>query len=635
MRFSRHLTLMATASFIFYYPAFQTAVAEQPMSVIESEATLLPPLKIVIYGANRRATTVDDSVATVTVVTNEDLQRTPAIDLPSFLNTLPGVAIQANGGQGSNTTVALRGTSAAQTLVVLDGVRISSATTGAAALQNIPLSLIDRIEIIRGPRSSVYGSDAIGGVVAIFTKRGGNCPNDQTSCTTITTGFQTPLGGYLDLLHEGSTLDGLYYNFGGRIFSTEGYNFTYPSKGPWGINEPDNDGFTQGAIRGRIQQGYDWGTISATGSYSKGVAEYDNSPGFDNLSYSEVAALSVAGDIVHDDTWQSHLEATFGFDKSLATRDEPQYIGSNFDTYRYGVLGSTTKQVYTGDGSVHSFTIGGEVYREVVDSVVNYDLSSRTLMASYGQYEFTNGALTVNAMGRYDHIGEYGGVPTYNIGAGYQFTDWLSAKVSYGTGFRVPTFNDLYYPGFSNPDLRPENSQTFEAGVSITPFNGASLDITAYRTTIDDMIAYDSTRWNVFNINQAQIDGVEVALAYQLTDQLNIKGSADFMSPVDLGSGNQLRYRPQLKMSGELSYTVNEQLLVIGTVTYLGERYADIANQTKLPGVATFGAALEYKVDGQTSIRASVDNLFDTEYSLVEGYRAPGRAFKLSLTSKF
>ena len=189
------------------------AQEQQDYEYTPGTATTLPV--IVIYGSNRlRATTIDDTVTSVTVLTREHLSKSPAIDLPAFLQTQPGVTIQQNGGQGSNSTVALRGTSAAQTLVVVDGVRVSSATNGAANLANIPLANIERIEIIRGPRSAIYGSDAIGGVVYIFTKQGVNCPEGRTSCATLTAGVQTPLGGYLDGQIEGRTDTGLTYNFG-------------------------------------------------------------------------------------------------------------------------------------------------------------------------------------------------------------------------------------------------------------------------------------------------------------------------------------------------------------------------------------------------------------------------------------
>lgn len=474
--------------------------------------TTLPT--IVIYGSNRlRATTIDDSVTSVTVLTREHLSKSPAVDLPAFLRTQPGVSIQQNGGQGSNSTVALRGTSAAQTLVVIDGVRVSSATTGAANLANIPLDNIERIEIIRGPRSAIYGSDAIGGVVYIFTKQGVNCPEGRTSCATLTAGVQTPFGGYLDGQVEGRTDTGLTYNFGGRIFGTEGYNFTYPTPGPWGVNEPDKDGFVQGSLRGRVAQSFDWGTLTATGTYSRGLAEFDNSPGFENLNFSEVAALSVAGDVYHDASWKSHLEATFGMDKSKTYRDDvPGFQASEFDTYRYGLLGSTTKTFDTGP-IFHTLVVGGEIYREQVRSTVDFDQDARDLLAGYVQYQADSGPWTLALAGRVDHNSQFGTEPTYNVGLGYRATDWLKLRASYGTGFRTPTFNDLYYPGFSNPDLNPETSQTVEVGATFTPWDGTSLDIAAYHTRIDDMIAYDPARWNVYNINQAEISGIEVALS--------------------------------------------------------------------------------------------------------------------------
>ncbi|WP_371746579.1 TonB-dependent receptor [Aminobacter sp. SR38] len=215
--------------------------------------TVLPRLVVTPL---RRETALVRPTSSATVIDEEELRKSAAADLPSLLKHYAGVSIIGYGGQGASSNVYLRGMSAGQTLVLVNGVRSSSATSDTSSIFNIPLSSIERIEIAKGPHSAQYGSDAIGGVVNIITKQGGQCDDGRNACGSITSGFTHPWGGYLSGDLRGRTEDGIDYSVGGSILGTRGYDFTTPLA--WG-HEPDDDGFLQGSLSVAAAKEFGWG----------------------------------------------------------------------------------------------------------------------------------------------------------------------------------------------------------------------------------------------------------------------------------------------------------------------------------------------------------------------------------------
>nr|WP_272214285.1 TonB-dependent receptor plug domain-containing protein [Marinicella sp. W31]MDC2879227.1 TonB-dependent receptor plug domain-containing protein [Marinicella sp. W31] len=202
------------------------------------------------------------STSTVTVITEADIEKSAAPDLPSLLRKYPGVNVSTNGGQGAQSSITLRGASASQTLVLVDGMRVASATAGSAYLSNIPLSAIDRVEIAEGAHSAQWGADAIGGVVNIITKDGSSCVNGQSICTTLETGVTWPWGGFGTIATRGITDNGVDFNVGLSILGTEGYDFTTPENS---VHEDGRDGFLQGSLNYSIGKDFNWGRLYSEG----------------------------------------------------------------------------------------------------------------------------------------------------------------------------------------------------------------------------------------------------------------------------------------------------------------------------------------------------------------------------------
>lgn len=586
--------------------------------------------RIVITTPLRRETTLERSTSSVTVIDRKSIERSAAPDLLSLLKSYTGVSIVSYGGQGASANLYLRGMSASQTLLLVNGVRASSVTTGTASLGNIPLDSIERIEIAKGAHSAQYGSDAMGGVVNIITKQGGPCTDGRNSCGSVTAGISHPWGGTLSGTMRGQSADGIDYSLGGSLIGTRGYDFTLPTA--YG-HEPDDDGFLLGSINATLSRQFDWGRIYGDALIARSRGQYDASPPLAN----EVDTTSLVGklgtEIRHSQDWSSTVELSSSLDRSRNFRDG--VAGSDrFNSSRYGLFASTAKTFDTGTVS-HVLTGGAEIYREQVDSTVDFDVTARTLTAVFSQYSLSYEALTVDSGIRYDHNDQFGGATTYNLGASYEILPDLTLRSSYATGFRAPSFNELYYPNYSNPNLKPEKSRSYEVGLNWQATTDTSLDVAFYQTWLTDAIASNPPTYLPFNVAKARITGFEAALAHRFGTEWNGKVTLDVREPLNQDNGKYIPYRDRLKATAEVTYSPIEQLDLTARVLYGAARYANAANTVKLPDYVTLDFTALYVLDPVSQVKFAVENLFDADYSTVTDYRAPGRTFNLSFTRTF
>ncbi|OQM76976.1 TonB-dependent receptor domain-containing protein [Manganibacter manganicus] len=605
--------------------------------------------RILITTPLRRESSLERSTSSVTVVSEEDIKQSAAPDLPSLLKSYPGVSVTTNGGMGADSSVSLRGTTAAQTLVLVNGVRAGSATAGTVNLSSIPLSSIERIEIAKGGHSAQYGADAIGGIINIITRQGGICSDGRQSCATATVGVMHPWGGYVSGNVQGQSESGVNYSFGAQVIGTEGYDFT---TSPYDL---DKDGFLQGSANFALSKDFDAGRIYADGLFTRGRTDYDSAykdsftgavkypaDTADNTTF----VGKVGARIDHSDTWASTVEFMTAVDNSSNFRGEVK--GDDFNTLRYGVLASTQKTFEYGEAK-NTILGGVEAYRESIDGStgegMEYANTKRDLAAVFGQYSFEYKALTIDTGIRYDHDEQFGGATTYNIGASYELMDGLVARASYATGFRAPTFNDLYYPYSGNPDLRPEKSRSYEVGLNWSVTDQTTLDMALYRNDLDDMIAWapvdpsnPSGFWQPSNVDKAGITGFEATLGHEFNDEWAGRLGIDIREPLNKSPGVHGKYVPygdRFKATAGLTYKPTEKLELSAAVIYGMSRYADAANLEKLPDYVTADFTAHYALDEQSQFKFSVANIFDEQYQTKQGYRAPGRTFDLSFTRSF
>ncbi|WP_343314675.1 TonB-dependent receptor [Brucella sp. BE17] len=608
---------------------------------LESHAQSLPDtedvvsLDTIVVTPLRRATSLQRSTSSVTVINREAIKHSAAPDLQTLLNSYSGVSITTNGGRGSSSNLYVRGLSSKQVVILVNGVRSASATSGATALSNIPLTSIDRIEIAKGAHSAQYGADAMGGVINIITNEGGAC-GERPWCGSLTTGVTHPWGGYASGSIQGRSESGIDYALGAAVTGTQGYDFTTPEKSG---HEDDRDGFVQGSFNFALGRDFDWGRIYTDGLFSRGRNQYDGAYPYSNEGDSTAFNGKLGARFDHSEDWSSTLELSTGIDKS---RDFRKGVpGSDrFETKRYGVFASTEKRFETGK-VLHNLTGGIEAYREDVNSTTSYAVTSRDLAAVFAQYSLEYEALRFDGGVRYDHNEQFGDVTTYNLGASYELVPDLVLRSSFGTGFRAPTFNELYYPptpGYppaSNPDLQPEKSRSYEIGLNWKATEKTSLDLAFYQTWLDNAIIASAPSFTPFNVSKARITGFEASLSHRFSNRWGVKGSIDLKRAIDEETDHDLPYRERVKATAEVNFLALEKLDLTARLLYGGSRYSNAANTTKLGQYMTADIVALYALDDRSQLKLSVENIFDKQYQTVKDYVAPGRTFNIGLTRKF
>ncbi|MEO3389436.1 TonB-dependent receptor [Mesorhizobium sp. CAU 1741] len=616
--------LITTASIL----ALTTGAFAQETSVDWDGATQLDTL--VVTTPLRRESSLERSTSSVTVIGEEQIRRSAALDLPSLLRNHAGVSLTANGGMGSRSGVSLRGFKPTQTLVLINGINARSATSGETSLFNIPLDSIERIEIAKGAHSAQYGSDAIGGVINVITKSGGTCANGNTICTTVSAGVSHPWGGHAGITTRGQTEDGIEFSFGGRVIGTRGYDFTTA------MSEPDDDGFLQGSAHFSLGKEFDWGRLYADGLLSRSRTEYDASAPWADEAENSLFAGKVGVRVDHAPDWHSTVELFTGFDFQDNFRDGTDTLNV-YDTTRSGIFASTTK-TFDAAGAAHVLNVGIEAYREEISSTEDFGVTSRDVGAVFAQHSIEFDALTLDAGIRYDANEQYGSATTYNVGASYEFLPGLVGRASYATGFRAPTFNDLYNPWGANPDVQPEHSRSYEIGLQWRPTVDTVFDAAFYQTWLKDAITLDAM-YIPQNLARVENTGFEASVSHRFNALLYGRAEVAFNDPTDSDTGLGLIRQDRFKATAEVGFAATEQLDLTAALVYVGPRndisQEDFVSRIELPAYVTVDLSATYAFDDQTEFKFSVENLFDEHYETTSGYRSPGRSINVSLARTF
>ncbi|MGN8158979.1 TonB-dependent receptor domain-containing protein [Salinisphaera sp. SWV1] len=622
---------------------FRTGPAFAALLGVSSAWGASPPpaattdLNPVVVTATRTPQSRNSTLAATTVITRADIERSQAQSLAELLGDTPSLSIANNGGPGKATSIHLRGTDANQVVVLVDGVRWGSATNGQAAIQDFPVSQIQRIEIVRGPRSSLYGADAVGGVIQIFTRDGkgakGRGPTPYFSVT----------GGSYDTWKGQGGVSGatkrLYYNLSVSGEYTGGFNactgrpFSSP-KGGAGCyaNQPDRDGYHRADGSANVGYTFDNGW-SVNGHYlrSDGHVEYDGPT--TNQSHSVQAVYGLGVDAPLTDFWDAKLRLSRSRDRSKNYFDG-DYV-SRFDTRRDSVSWQNDFAL----ARQQSATVGIDYRRDAVTSSADYKQNKRDNTGVFGEYQGRFGAHEIDLAARDDDNQAYGNHATGSITYGYHVNKTYTLTAAYGNAFNAPTFNDLYYPdtpGFppaSNPDLKPEKSRTGEIGLKATPGWG-HWAIHAYQTDINDEITLDAN-YTPRNVSSARIRGVEGEVTAYI-GRWRIGANADWLDAENRGRGpnhgNDLARRPNYSASLHVDRDLFARFAAGASAKLVGSRYNGPANTDRLGGYALFGLTGEMRVTEAWKVQAKLSNMFDRHYQTIDFYNQPGRAVYVTVS---
>jgi vitamin B12 transporter len=595
----------------------------------QGQANRLDP---VVVTATRTATPIDQTLAAVTVITREDIERLQPQSVQDLLTGLPGINIVNTGGLGQQTSLFMRGTNSSHTLVLVDGVRVGTVGAGIPAYEQLPVEQIERIEIVRGPRSSLYGSDAIGGVIQIFTRHG-SAGEGLTPSMSLTAGSHHTVNGQFGV--SGGS-EHAWYNasLGGQY--TGGINACRVGALEAGVgcfaDEPDKDGYR--TYNGALSGGYRWDNgaeLTASWLRSKGDIAYDGS--FQNYTRrsQQVAGAKLAFPVL--DGWKMSLDVGQNLDRADNYLD-----GAEYDAHmqRMGYLYSRRNQAsWQNDFTLaqdQSLSVGVDYQQEHLQSDTDFLKDDRNNTGVFGLYQGQFGQHEIQLSARHDDNQQFGNHNTGAAAYGYQFDDGLKFTASYGTAFHAPTFNDLYFPfGSGNPDLKPEKSRSAEIGLSARPGTW-DWAVNAYQTRIDDLITLDANFFPV-NVDKARIRGIEGQLGTDI-DNWHVRGYLTLQQPEDRGegpdNGNLLVRRPERTARIDLDRDLGNFTLG-GTLYGAGHSYDDADNTRRLGGYGTLDLRGTWRFRPDWSVQARIANALGHDYETASYYNQPGRTVYLTL----
>ena len=605
-----------TAAAVAISIAFQPAIA-----AVEDEAAI-------VVTATRQPTRINEVLADVTVIDRATIETAGATTLPQLLAQQPGLQITMQGGMGKVTGLFIRGTATGHTLLLVDGVPLGSATLGLPTLQNLPLDQIERIEIVRGPGSSLYGSDAIGGVVQIFTRQG-----DGPAKPEIFAGFGSRGTTQLAAGVAGGT-EVVSYSLRATRLKTDGFNMASDATRFQQANfgtapNPDADGYRNTAVNGRLAirpaAGHEVG-LSFVATESRNAFDSGSDPSVDarNNDKNSVWTLYTRNRLLP--SWTSTLR--YG-----ESKDRSQTWDFDWDVFApaWSVLQTKQKQ-WTWQNDIKlpvgTLLLAAEHLDQSVTGSTHYTVTSRTVRSLIAGWQAKLGDHAVQLSQRIDDNSQFGQKTTGSVNYGYQLTQELQARLALGTAFKAPSFNQLYWPnngwGGGNPDLRPETAKNRDWGL-VWSRSGARLAWTHYDNRVRDLIA----DWPPSNIGRARITGDSFEGSHAW-GAWSAQLAVDLMKPIDEETGNRLPRRAAQLVKGRLAYAP-EPWGIGAELASTGERYDTAAQTHPLDAYVVTNVFAHYRLTPDWKLEGRIDNLFDKVYETAWGFASPRRSLFLGM----
>jgi len=572
-------------------------------------------LAAVVVTATRQATRVNEVIADVTVIDRAAIEQAGPTTLPTLLSRQPGLHVTDTGGIGKTASVFMRGTSSGHTLLLVDGIPFGSATSGSPSLHNLPLSQIERIEILRGPASSLYGSDAIGGVIQVFPRRGEGAPRVEA---------YAGIGSWRTVETRGSLSgsDGPWsYNIAASAYRTGGFNIAAdPVRyriANGAVPRDDADGYRNNAFNGRI--GYQFAPghefqinaleASSTNSIDIGGATVDAY----NRDKSRVLGLQLRNRL--GEGWNSTLRLGLGEDNSTSfspARSQFATILKQF-TWQHDIR-----------LTIGSLMLAVENLNQNITSTTNYAIKDRTVRSLIAGYQGGVGRHSWQAALRHDDNSQFGGHNTGSLAYGYRFAEGWQTRLAEGTAFKAPSFNQLYFPGFGNAGLKPEKARNREMAV-LWDGGTRSASLTHFDNRIENLIAGNPA----VNIGKARITGTSLA-GSMTAGAWNADVGLDLMKPVDASNGNRLQRRPAEMLKLAVGHA-GAGWRTGGELTATGRRYDTTTQGRIMGGYAVANLHAAFDLDRDWTLEGRVNNLFDRVYENAWSYAVPGRELFLGL----
>lgn len=592
-----------------------------PIYSVSAETQQLAALDPILVTATRQAMRSSELLSDVTVVDRDELEKAGNSSLGEVLARQPGLEFSTNGSEGATGSIFMRGTNSGHTVVLIDGMRTGSATLGQmSSWSRIPISQIERIEILRGPASSLYGSDAIGGVIQVFTRQGDGPFHATGEVGAGSYDTYTATGGF-----SGSQ-NGWRYALKASTYKSGGFNSLKNQKNS--AYNQDRDGFDNSSISGNLAYSFAKGhEIGASVFYSDGENKFDSSyPSPAKADYRNQLAVSSFNTYMKNaitSNWTSTLRYGHGTDDSSNSAD-----GIRHDLFR------TDQDQYTWQNDIKtgvgSFLLGLERLDQRVSGTGNYHVEERTIDSILAGWSTRYEAHSLQTNLRYDKNSQFSDKTTGAIAYGYQISQAWRANMSYGTAFKAPSFNDLYYPltfgSYGNPNLLPESSRNREATIHYEA-GRQHVSLTWYLNQVDNLISWTETppgsyAYTPSNIGKARLEGATLAYNGQVGN-VDLSANYNYLDPRDTETKHQLARRASNFGTAAVGQHLGPWEWRV-ELQASDRRFDTDANTRKLGGYALTNVYGAYNFSGNWSVFARINNIFDRDYELVADYATPG-----------
>ena len=585
------------------------------------------PLKEVVVTATRVAQPLTDVVADVSIIDREQIEASAGRTLTELLVRDAGVQMSSNGGLGKSASLYLRGTNVGHVLLLIDGVRYGSATLGQASWDNIPLEQIERVEVLRGPAAALYGSDAMGGVVQVFTRQGQKGFHPHASVTLGSESHREVAAGV-----SGGT-DELTYALGASSLTQKGFSATNLKVGS--LYHPDRDGFDQDSVNGslawRLAPGW---RLTAHALQANGVNRLDKGDSsFDVRTESTTQVLGAGLEREWSEGVRTTLKLSRGEDRATNFGTD---IPNSTSITRYDTERTQTTLQHEWGTPIGTWMFGMESVKESVNSTTAYDVSDRRTNSLFAGLNGQKQGHLWQFNLRHDDNSQFGSADTGYLGYGYQFTPDWALHGGYGTTFKAPSFNDLYWPAAGNPLLQPEKGHSKELALVYKSAVGP-VKLTRFDNRIDNLIAWapvspaPDADWLPSNVNQARIQGW--SLGYEGGVGLwSWQTQLELLDAKDASSGKKLPQRADTQLSASLRRDLADWKLGAHWLA-ASDRFGDKGNTDakRLGGYGTLDLSAEHPLTPDWRIQFRLNNLTDKTYETVYGYNQPGRAAYVTL----
>ncbi len=600
------------------------AVAAALSFTFVTEALAGEPLEHITVTANKFEQRIENTLATVNLIERSDIDAANARDLPELLQLVAGVDLVRSGGFGQASSVFVRGSLSKHLLVLVDGVRISDANSGDAPFSLLPLNAIERVEIVKGPRAAIYGSDALGGVINLITRQ---ADGHELAVMSGSNNYSNLEGVFSTSVSAAR----LQLNVG--VENTDGYDVTEKDPSQPRGKDHDRDGYSNRNIGAGARVDLErFGELTAKGQYAEGDADYDNAWGNDAFEFENYQAML---------GWQKSDER-IGYDVQLSrSQDDNTQTGTEFETRYQTKRNALDARVQYQQSDALALSGGVNWLNEDVSgSSVSLEKAKRHDLALFAGAFYDNGRWLANATVRSDDYQYQGRQNTYQAAVGFRPLKAVTVRLNQGTAFRAPTFTDLYVEGnpwvAANPLLQPEEARNTELGVHIQTRNG-SWDVAIFSNRIDNLIASDfdaqSGKFKSVNIDAATLEGMELSsrfTAFGLEHTLALT----LLDASDDTTGADLVRRPSRSLNWSLAKSWDKLDLGVDFI-YRSNRPSISYFNTRLGGYAIINLSANYHLVEGLTLSARVDNLSDKHYTTAGfdlasdgsllGYVPPGR----------